>query len=59
MMIHALARTTFHSIIKFQHLLTPIAIDWIQLATDDRMRNAREYRTLYIFGVRVATWRAD
>ncbi len=61
MAIYSKQHTTFHRAIMFQHLLTPIAIDWVQLANEfsDRARNPRQYRTLYIFGFRVATWRAD
>lgn len=56
MQLHPTRDTTFHNVIKFQHLLTPIAIDWCALVTGSR---GREYKTLYIFGIRLATWRVD
>ena len=59
MTIYSPPHTTFHRVIKFQHLLTPIAIDWIRLAADGPGIEGREYKTLYIFGIRVASWRAD
>ncbi len=59
MKLYSPHETTFHNLIKFQHMLTPIAIDWFQLANANPMRAGRQYRTLYIFGFRVATWRCD
>lgn len=57
-MLSFLHHTTFHKIIKIQHLLTPIAIDWCTLAQNPGLQ-PREYKTLYIFGIRVGTWRVD
>ncbi len=54
-----LEQTTFHRMLKFQHLLTPIAIDWWRLAIECPGADPREYKTLYLFGVRIATWRVD
>ncbi len=59
MTIYDPAQTTFHDMIKWQHLLTPIAIDWFKLGTRDPREEPRAYKTLYIFGIRVATWRTD
>ncbi len=53
-----LEHTTFHNIIKFRHLLTPIAIDWMKLACTPAFK-PEQYKTLYIFGIRIATWRVD
>ena len=50
--------TTFHGVFKFRHLLTPIAVDYAGLAKRKGYLQ-EQYRTLYIFGIRVATWRVD
>lgn len=52
-----LDKTTFHRLINGQHLLTPIAVDWISLACS--RGTTTHYKTLYVFGIRLVTWRTD
>ncbi len=45
------------SIFDFSHMLTPVAIDFMKYAVTPNA--SLSYKTLFIFGIRIARWRCD
>ena len=44
-------------IVDIEHVLTPIAVELLH--SNNGLHQTREFKVLYIFGVRIAYWRVD
>jgi hypothetical protein len=45
---------------RWRYLLCPVVVDWRKCKTRSVIeRGSEEWRTLFVFGVRVAMWRCD